>query len=205
MELEIGQSPKVLELKAKVEALPYEKTPACLRAELAVAMVKDAVDLNKMLPQKAQKFADSLKQDCVVPVAIGTDARKVFPIEDIVDARPLTVSAIRDAADKAGMDYKKSVDIRRQKANQVISAMEMEFGRQNDAYGPFTRYLSPETAAEETGMRARKNLIAKSILSGKDIATITPEQEKWARNLVEVDVANIIYGQQLSDWLSARI
>jgi len=205
MEPEIGTSPKVLELKSRVEALPYGEAPAYLRAELATQMIKDAVDSGKMPPEAARGFADSLCRDCVVPVSIGNLARKVFPIETVVTARPLIVSAMKDAATAAGADYEGNFASRRKKAEDVADAMQNEYGRQDEAYGPFARFLSPDDRVTEMGTQAQKGLTVRNILSGgEEGRPLTPEQNNLAKNLLEVDVANIVYGRELANWLTDR-
>ena len=47
---------KRAEVKAQVEASSFENITPAMRIELAVAMVKDAVDAGKMVPEKAKGF-----------------------------------------------------------------------------------------------------------------------------------------------------
>src|SRR3990167_9260870 len=96
----------------------------------------------KWFQKKRKVFAQSLQDHCVVPVTIGTSEIRVFPIDVIVDARPLIVSSVVEAAKRVSSDYNSMVNLRREKAMKVITAMEKEIDRQADLYGPFAQFLT---------------------------------------------------------------
>lgn len=200
-EVKIGESNEVLSLKARVESLPYGEIKPDLRARLSVEMVKDAINLKKVTPEAAKQFAASLIEDCGVPVMIGTPETKVFPIEDIIKARPLVVENMKDAARSEGINYEEAVGTRRRMAEEAVMVFEKEYERQNQKYGLFAQYLSPKQRSEEAESQVARITVAKQILQGSGTDQIKTDDESML-DFIQIDVSNTYFGQELQSWLS---
>jgi len=199
----IGESNKVLLLKSQIESLPYKEIKPGLRARLSVEMVKDAINLNKIVPEKAKEFADSLIIHCSIPVVIGTPEKKVSPVEDIVIARPFVVSSVKNSARRKGIDYESNTNIRRGMAWKVITTLEKEYKRQNKKYGPFAKYLSNENRNQEMTLEAERLSATRQVLQARESNNVTLDNEFVSR-LIETDACNVFFGEELLKWLKSR-
>lgn len=199
----VGESNETLALKARVEALPDDEIKPDLKVVLSVEMVKDAVNTKKITLEAAKQFAFSLMEDCSIPVVIGTSEKKVFPIEDIINARPFIVENLKDTARNEGVDYERAAEMRRQKAEEVIEGFMKEYGRQNQKFGPFAQYLSFKQRSDEAKLQGERLKAAKQVLQGGEVGDIKTDDESVSR-FIQTEVSNVFFGKELQNWLNNR-
>ena len=125
-------------------------------------MVKVSLANGEISRSQAQKFADSLINDCPIPVTIGNHKRsKISPIDTILEARQTIIQKFKEQAKEAGINYQKNAETRRNKAKKILEALKEEYAQQDQKYGPFANFLSTEQRVKEAGEEAENKLIAK--------------------------------------------
>lgn len=190
--------------KSSTESTPYQEVTPGKKAELATTMTKEAVDNGKITSESAEKFADSMINDCIVPVTIGTPENPIFPTETIVETRPLIVKGVRDAATQEGIDFDSKCSERKRLAEKTIAVLEKEYGRQNKKFGPFSQWLTSEQRQKEASQEAQRKAIARQILEGNDEIVQLDSNDESGKNFFNTDVPNVYFGKELKSWLESH-
>ena len=199
-----SQKDKLDNLESTPESAPHQEVTPGRKAKIAATMAKEAVENGNISSESAEKFADSMINDCIVPVTIGTPENPIFPTKTIVEARPLIVKGVRDAATQEGIDFDSKCNERKRLAEKTIAVLEKEYGRQNEKFGPFAQWLTSEQRQEEASKEAERKAIARQILEGNDEIVQLDSDDESLKNFFNTDIPNVYFGNELKGWLESH-
>jgi hypothetical protein len=189
-------------LKVRVEQTKFEDITPGLKARVSCEMVKDALNNKKITPEAASNFASSLIYEPIVPVTIGIPDRKLFPIEQIIEARPLIIQQMREQAKNDGIDFDVVCLERSKKATQVLSKLERDYTKSHEQiaanFGPFAGYLSGDQISEETQRNLQTLNFARQAFSGTEQV---PDDDNVIERFVQTDLPNVYFGKDLLSFI----
>lgn len=187
---------KVDQLLAEVNAKNPEEVSPLTKAQLAVELTKQAVDLGTLSPQAAIEFANSLTQYSMIPVTIGVPDRKIFPIANIIEARKAIIDNNRKGYAAVGADIDQVGAEYEAKAQKIADVLEMGSEQIYRSYAPFN--LAPAEASAEFMNTIKTNAAAQDLLNG---GVVGQEQQEAAVAFMELNFANFISGQELAGYV----
>lgn len=169
------------------------------RAWLAIELVKDAVDDDKIKPIDAWEFAESLQNFNGVPVTIGNEEVKIFPAYSIIRARPKIIEITKKAAETEGIQFDELNTSTKKIGLRVIEKFKSLSLQAIYQYFPFQ--LSPKDGVSQVLSQAKKDSAVREMLFG-ELNELSPNKEEALEIFFRVNFPNIIIGDLLKDWLT---
>jgi hypothetical protein len=193
------QLKEINDMTREIRSMEYYEVPPQLRARYTTRYIEYEVSEGNMDPSTAHEFAESLIEDCPIPVTIGDSKAKIYPIETIVKSRPYDVSQQIEALEEIGGNYKKVAELNRKAANVIIKAMEKAVPEQDQKYGPFAQYLSEEQRTEDFLQKLNVVKASQEILGTKD--SEKEADDSVMKHVTRVSLPNVIHGERLRDFI----
>jgi hypothetical protein len=188
-------------LKERVKSLPFEEITPGMKANLAIELTKGAVEKGEIEPKAARRFGQSMMDYCFSPIILGTSQNSIFPIEKVIQARPLIIERQRRVAEEEGINFEETIKIRREKAKATEEKLRGFLSEQKAIYGLFFGMMKPRKILEEISEKAKGEDIARQVLEGIPSVQVDGTKDRAAERFMSIDVPNYFFGRELVNWV----